>query len=372
MDAKFISRTQLPEWLRSLAARFDVLAPAREGASVVYRPVEPQAPPRQPELGIRPTESAKRSIFPLSEPLFTFAKSQPEGKPGLELRETPSPRPGLVFGLPSCDARGWLVFDPVYKGSGSNGKFQDNYYLRRREQAVLIVKTCARPLSTCFCNWVGGGPASPEGADVLATELKEGLLLEPITGKGAMVLDSTLLRPAEPSQVAEAAQSRAGAEAAMPKAVDLWSREGCARALRDKFDDAGFWRDQAAKCLSCGACTHLCPTCYCFDICDEERGSRGLRLRSWDSCMLPLYTQETSGHNARNAKTARLRNRVSHKFSFYPALHPGSPDKTEAAGKQGQIACCGCGRCIKSCPSAVDIRRIVTDALGLTGANDAK
>jgi ferredoxin len=358
MDAKFISRTRLPDWLRSLAARFEVLAPAREGSAVLYRPVDPAAPPRQPELALQPVESAKRALFPLSEPLMTFSKSQPAGKPALQLREAPAPRPCLVFGLPSCDARGFLAFDPVCQGGGPAGKLPDNYYLRRREQAVLIVKTCPRPLSTCFCNWVGGGPASPEGADALATELQDGLLLEPLSGKGALALDSILLRPAVEAQLAEAAQNRAEAQAAMPDPVDL---NGCALALRSKFDDAGFWRDRAAPCLSCGACTYLCPTCYCFDISDEERGSRGVRLRSWDSCMLPLFTQEAGGRNPRADKAARLRNRVSHKFSFHPSLHPTS------VGQDGQIACCGCGRCLKSCPSAVDIRRIVTDALGLTG-----
>jgi ferredoxin len=362
MDAKFISRGQLPEWLRSLAARFEVLAPARAGSSVIYRPVDPAAPPRQPELAVKPTESAKRALFPLSEALLTFAKNQPDGKPGLELRETPPPRPCLVFGLPSCDARGFLVFDPVYAGSGTAGKFQDNYYLRRREQAVLIVKTCPRPLSTCFCNWVGGGPASAEGADVLATELKDGLVLEAITGKGSRVLDSTPLRPAADEQLAAATQSRAASEAAMPAPVDL---SGCARALRGKFDSAGFWQGHSAGCLSCGACTCLCPTCYCFDLSDEERGSRGVRLRSWDSCMLPLFTQETGGHNPRAAKAARLRNRISHKVSFYPDRHPNRP------GQDGHMACCGCGRCIRSCPSAVDIRRIVTEALG-TAAEGAE
>lgn len=392
MEAKFISRAQLPEWLRALAADFQVLAPTREGPAVVYRPVDPEAPPRQPELTLKPTESAKRALFPLSEPLITFTKSHPEGKPGLELREAAPAdqgRPRLVFGLPSCDARGWLVFDPVYQGGG---KFQDNYYRQRREQAVLIVKTCDRPLSTCFCNWVGGGPASGEGADALATEIEDGLLLEPFTAKGEAALASALLRPATAEQSAEAARKREAAAAAMPAPADLSGRGGqsdqggCIEALRAKFDDAAFWRDQSAGCLSCGACTYLCPTCYCFDISDEERGSRGVRLRSWDSCMLPLFTQEASGHNPRPLKAARLRNRVNHKFSYYPALHPleaggtGETGETGGIGGKdggagapgGRIACCGCGRCIRSCPSAVDIRRIVTDAMGLTGRPDTE
>jgi ferredoxin len=129
---------------------------------------------------------------------------------------------------------------------------------------------------------------------------------------------------------------------------------GSADALRGKFDDLAFWEAEASKCLSCGACTYLCPTCYCFNLTDEARGALGARIRSWDACMLPLFTMEASGHNPRTGKIQRLRNRIGHKFSYYPGLH------------NGRIACCGCGRCIKSCPSSVDIRRIVTDAIGIT------
>ena len=95
-----------------------------------------------------------------------------------------------------------------------------------------------------------------------------------------------------------------------------------------------------------------CPTCHCFDIVDEPEGvTRGTRRRNWDTCQTARFTVHASGHNPRPTKAHRLKNRVGHKFSYYPTLH------------DGLIACCGCGRCVKSCPVSVDIREIVQNAV---------
>ncbi|MCE5274896.1 MAG: 4Fe-4S dicluster domain-containing protein, partial [Deltaproteobacteria bacterium] len=91
-----------------------------------------------------------------------------------------------------------------------------------------------------------------------------------------------------------------------------------------------------------------CPTCHCFDISDEVKGSDGKRLRNWDSCMFPLFTKETSGHNPRPSQKERWRQRVMHKFRYY-------------VDNFGAIACVGCGRCVMSCPVNLDIRKIVED-----------
>ncbi|MDR2504098.1 MAG: 4Fe-4S dicluster domain-containing protein [Deltaproteobacteria bacterium] len=346
-QSKFVSRDALSEFLAELSARFRVWAPRREGmegaGAVMYRPFDQAA---GVELDKKPTESAKRVLFPPAEALFRFRR---ETDGGLSLESPPDPGPTLIFGLPPCDARGFLIFDPVYAGSGTAGRAQDTYYLRRRSKTVLIARACSRVLSTCFCHWVGGGPAGSEGADVLALEADDGFVLEAVTPAGAELLEGKALRPAGDKAVKAAEQSRASAQKNMLPAPGI---SEAPEALRRRFDDAPFWRDEAAHCLSCGACTYLCPTCYCFNMTDEGAGTSGIRLRSWDACMAPLFTLEASGHNPRPDKAARLKNRIGHKFSYYPSLH-------------GQrFACVGCGRCIKSCPSGVDIRRVVTDALG--------
>lgn len=361
MESKYISGAKLSGWLGELGSRFKVWAPRYEGlgrtGAVVYRPFDPAHPL---ELTRKPTESVKHVLFPRSETLMNYRRNQdPEnpGKPALNIETPEAPAPALIFGCLPCDARGFLVFDPVYDGSGTRGAKKDPYYLRRRASTVIIAKACASVFNTCFCNLVGGSPSSTEGVDVLATEVEGGYLLMPVTPEGEAALDSPLLEKADDGKIGAAKESHERAEARLDKSGDIG---GAAEALWKKFEDKGFWLGESAHCLSCGACTYLCPTCYCFNMTDEYSGLNGSRLRSWDACMTPLFTLEASGHNPRMGKAERLKNRVGHKFSYYPRLHAS------------RVACVGCGRCIKSCPSGVDIRRIVADALGSAGAPKPK
>lgn len=342
---KYISMADLPGWLAGLTASNTVLVPQREGKAVVYRPYTEGC---TPEFNKKPTESVKHAVFPRSEVLFNFHKKRTDDNTGnvVSLETPEDPTPMVVFGALPCDVRGFLAFDPVYNGCGTAGLAKDVYYLKRREKTVLVSKACKTMLSTCFCNWVGAGPAGSMGTDVLATDIEGGFVLNPITDKGKELVST--LADAEQSQEDAAVQAHEKILSAMKKGPDLSLVK---EALLKVFDDTEFWQAQSSGCLSCGGCTYLCPTCYCFNITDESNGISGTRIRSWDNCMAPLFTLEASSHNPRAGKAARLRNRVGHKFSYYPNLH------------EGRFSCVGCGRCIKSCPSGVDIRKIVLNAI---------
>lgn len=345
---KYIAYDAVPAWLAELAGDAAVYVPRREGKAVVYRAF---APGDAVEWDQRPTESAKHAVFPRSESLFTFHKEGEPDNPGqrrLSLQEAPEPGKAVVFGALSCDARGFFAFDPVYDGCGTKGAAKDPYYLKRRENTAIVVRACKTPLATCFCHWVGGGPASDQGADVLATDVDGGLVLRPLTDKGMELVAKGGLKDATADQENAAATAHAQAAERMGEAPEL---ANAPKALLALFENMEFWGEESAHCLSCGACTYLCPTCYCFNITDESNGVDGVRIRSWDNCMSPLFTLEASGHNPRTAKAHRLKNRVGHKFSYYPTIH------------SGRFSCCGCGRCIKSCPSSVDIRKVVLDAI---------
>ena len=110
--------------------------------------------------------------------------------------------------------------------------------------------------------------------------------------------------------------------------------------------DAPFWDEMAFACLNCGTCTYLCPTCWCFDIQDEVYGSEGDRIRNWDSCMFPLFTLHGSGHNPRDKKVRRVRQRFMHKLKYYVDKY------------QDGVQCSGCGRCVRYCPVNIDIRKV--------------
>jgi ferredoxin len=127
-------------------------------------------------------------------------------------------------------------------------------------------------------------------------------------------------------------------------------QEVVAKKLEDIFDNTDFWTKMSAACLSCGICTFVCPTCYCFDICDDTLFGKGTRRRVWDACMFTDFTLEASGHNPRTQVYQRLRQKICHKYSYH-------------IRKYGVISCVGCGRCTRHCPVNIDIYSIVEAAL---------
>ena len=221
----------------------------------------------------------------------------------------------MVIGCRPCGARGKLVFDPVYE----TDKIKDPYYLQRRNNTVFLTLTCDRPETTCFCHSVGGGPADPAGSDVLLTLVEGGYVARSVTPRGEDILKTAVFEDAG-DRGKTADEKQAAARALMGEAHDYTTAP--ARLLA-RFDDMDFWRAQSDKCISCGACTYMCPTCYCFNITDDDLGLASRRIRTWDNCMSHTFTLEGSGHNPRSTKAHRLKNRVGHKFSYYPDLQIG-------------------------------------------------
>ena len=355
--ARYIARGELARALDDMARGRVTYAPRREGDAVVFRP---RAEGEEPLLA-RATVPPKGVIFPQSERLFAFIREKDPNDPGhttVRLDSTVDIQPALIFGARPCDARGFHIFDRVYL----NGPHRDPYYAARREATVVVTLACTKAGSTCFCHWTGCGPADTTGSDILLTPVGEGadagFVAVAVTERGGAVLEAANLPEADAARSDAAQAVHAATQAALDAQSPAPDLSATPARLLERFSDNDFWRDMSDKCLSCGACTYLCPTCYCFNITDENDGGdgmRGRRLRSWDNCMSSLFTREASGHNPRMGKALRLRNRVGHKFSYYPQLH------------EGVVSCNGCGRCITGCPVSVDIREMVVRA---TEANE--
>jgi ferredoxin len=339
MAAKFLPADKLMDWIAELATSRQVLVPVTERDAVVFRPYSKDA---KPVFDRQANVPPKATVFPASQRLMTFNYvKNPEdlGQVAVEVQETVETEPTVVFGGRPCDARGFTVFDRVYDCK----KVQDPYYKARRESTLFVTMACDDPENACFCHWVGSSPSDAEGSDVLMTPIQGGFLVEDVSKRGKALLASKLMSDGSK----KAKEAKAVQAAALAALGEAWSPEKAPAKLIEKFDDMGFWDEVSAKCISCGACTYLCPTCYCFNVTDERKGMRGERIRTWDNCMSFQFTLEASGHNPRPTKAHRLKNRVGHKFSYYPDIHGGV------------FACCGCGRCIKLCPVSVDIREIV-------------
>lgn len=339
-DTGFLPKDQIKTLLETLNKKYRVFAPVEQGDVVAFKPFDQG----EPLCFGRPANLPPKSvIFPQSDSLFRFDfRKDPEDlkKVSVELKENLEFPDTLVFGCRPCDAEGFNIYDRVYL----NAETADPYYQGRREKTTIVTFSCNAPSPGCFCTAVGGGPASNDGADAMMTELEDGYFFEALTDKGKTLLQKCSLEDGGSRQdKARDVQKKATEAVKKPFA----STEGVPQKILSLFDNDAFWDGEAGKCISCGACTYLCPTCYCFNMTDEQVANTGERIRSWDACMFSHFTLEASGHNPRSNKHQRLKNRVGHKFSYYPEKY------------EGVISCCGCGRCIRYCPVSVDISEIV-------------
>jgi ferredoxin len=189
---------------------------------------------------------------------------------------------------------------------------------------------------------MGGGPCSAEGSDLLLLDLGDHYIAEAVSEKGAALLEDRAFEESDEKSASLAEKTRKQAEASMRPVARKEDLEGNLDRL---FSDP-VWKDLAESCLSCGICTYLCPTCHCFDLCDEASGQAGERIRVWDTCQFPLFTQQASGFNPRPTVKERFRQRIMHKLSYLPK-------------SQSMTGCVGCGRCVTECPVNLDIREVM-------------
>ncbi|NIA13969.1 MAG: hypothetical protein GWP08_07800 [Nitrospiraceae bacterium] len=229
----------------------------------------------------------------------------------------------VVLGCRPCDARALVMLDSVF-----NWDYEDVPYRARRDSTTVVSWACMDPGPHCFCTSVGGSPHSAEGSDAVVYLAGSGpALLQVVTAKGAAFVES----------LGDRAQPAADGTA-LPEPPELETKfdTGEIKTWLDENFESELWEEVSLRCLGCGACSFLCPTCHCFDIVDESTWKHGERRRNWDSCAFCQFTQHASGHNPRPNQTTRCRQRVMHKFKYFP-------DRFE------QVACVGCGRCAQNC-----------------------
>ena len=350
IDTKKLKKSALADALAALLPGGALFAPAGEAERQAFSKIETGSIDSINLRGL-PVISPKELLFPRSETLYGV------GLVSGEIAEPESPGKTVLFGVRPCDARAIANLDSAFLEQG----YTDSAYAQRREATTIIALACPEIASpSCFCDSMGGSPASPEGADVLLRETADGeaWLVSFLSEKGkavealwqeAGVLDEP---DAEPSAApANAPDVKPAAEAdskpAEPPACTLKVEKPAdlAGRLIAAFDDP-IWARFSEACIGCGTCSYICPTCYCFDIDSETSGAVSEQFRCWDCCMFSDYSRMAGGHNPRPTKKERLRNRYLHKLAYFDERY----EKT---------LCVGCGRCISKCPAALDIADII-------------
>jgi sulfhydrogenase subunit beta (sulfur reductase) len=251
------------------------------------------------------------------------------------------PEPFALIGVRGCELRAIAIQDRVFL----EGEHVDAVYRARRTNAFIIGVDCGEPGGTCFCTSMGTGPSVGPGYDLALTELgaADGEALHRFvvrvgSARGQAIVDRMHLPEADAKEQRNAVAVTDAASAQMHRAMPPNAREVL---LANR--ESPHWDEVAKRCLTCGNCTMVCPTCFCTTVEDttDLTGDNAERWRLWDSC----FTFEFSyvvGDTVRKSAPARYRHWITHKLATWH-------------DQFGESGCVGCGRCITWCPVAIDI-----------------
>jgi len=280
--------------------------------------------------------SWKRFLFP---PHVRLWRARRDGGGTQAVEEEPLDETPLAFlGVRSCELHAIEIQDRVFIG----GKYIDRDYAARRGDAFLVAVNCFEPGGTCFCVSMGTGPKVRSGYDLALTELLDGghrFLVEAGSERGAELLGELPGRAAVAADVAAAGAAVESASQRMGRTMDV---QDIRDLLVDNLEHRR-WDDVAERCLTCGNCTLVCPTCFCSAVEDttDLSGNEAERVRVWDSCFSVDYSF-IHGGSVRPTARSRYRQWMTHKLATWF-------DQFGASG------CVGCGRCITWCPVGIDI-----------------
>ncbi len=246
----------------------------------------------------------------------------------------PQDPPLAVIGARACDLAALELQDRHFLES-----IRDPSYAAHRAGLFIVAVHCTHPASTCFCVSTGDGPRAGKGFDLALSELDDGYLIEVGSERGAHIARMLPLQLSSDEQ-------REQAEAEIAHAAALQTRQLPGTNLRDSLFanlDHPRWREVAERCLSCGNCTSVCPTCFCHAEQDLPSldGQSSEHVRQWDSCFSEGHST-IHGIVIRAETGQRYRQWLTHKLGSWHDQY-------------GRSGCVGCGRCITWCPVGIDL-----------------
>lgn len=281
-------------------------------------------------------QAIKPTLF---KPIETIWKVIRNSEGQLEFQPQPAlEKPIAIFGARSCDLAAMAIQDRVFLSQGK----ADPRYQTRRKNLFIIAVNCSYSSDNCFCVSAGTGPEAKNPYDLLLTELEGGFLVKSGSIKGQALLDDFNLKQSTAAQESKAQEHIEHAAQMQTKRIPMDNQKGLRDLLFSNLNHPR-WEEVAERCLSCGNCTAVCPTCFCHSETEKPSldGTSSEHQREWDSCFTAGHSY-LAGKPIRESTRQRYRQWLTHKVGSWF-------DQFDTSG------CVGCGRCVTWCPVGIDI-----------------
>ena len=288
--------------------------------------------------------SIKNFFLPFREQLSRFKISKDDWTQHIEYAGTPR----VLVGVRPCDINGLIKLDNIF----AHGTFPSPYYIARRKNTFLIGMD-HEPLEDCFCHSLNQDLLR-DGFQLFCSDIGDSYYLTINSSKAFKFLKN--VQAEDPNREHDKAfiERRKFLQSAFKTHVDV---TGLPHFLDIEFKSP-IWNKWGDKCLSCGTCAMVCPSCYCYSI--EENIDVNLggstRERVQYSCNLVDFAEVAGGHNFRPLREDRLKYRYYHHYRGF----------TENADEQ---ICVGCNRCGRACLAGINPKDVIND-LRLETADD--
>ncbi len=325
---KIISKDDFKDFLNALIAEdsWSVIGVKSKGNKFAFGPLESAEELRLDyDVTLLPP---KKYFFPQRETLFTYDLSE-----GFSAKNPEEPKPMIIVGVHPYDIVALLHMDEIFRETKS-----DPYYFKKRDASIIIGANIQRISKWNFSSFMGCDVID-YGYDLMLTDLGNRYAINVGSQKGGELLSKygKNVTAALARDIQIAGQKKREVMGLSQQKFDFPS-ELIPELLKDSYTKSGFWEKHSERCLACGSCVLVCPTCYCFDVKDNTDLSlgHGERIRTWDGCLLEDFAKIASGENFRATRPTRYRHRYFKKGKYL-------------FDRFGFISCVGCGRCSSNC-----------------------
>lgn len=249
----------------------------------------------------------------------------------------------ILFGVHTCDLAGIQCLNLVF-----SERPNDVHYIIRKKKILIIGLECTDYCDDyATCGLMDNHNANG-GYDLLMTELADRYIIHVNTFYGEELMNNlAIIKNADDESMEMLNQVRERKRHIFKPEINITHNN--LKPLFEKSFHSKVWDDIHERCLSCGNCTNVCPTCYCYDIEDEIDldFNKGKLIRKWDSCQSRPFAMISGGENFRPERGSRQRHRYMRKFN-YPFE------------KYNRYFCTGCGRCSRTCMAEINLKETIT------------